>query len=85
MICEQVKEFLSVYLDNQLALEEREAIATHLQACTECSNVLADFRRIDALLCQMLRVAPDASLHQKIFSSAEYKEIIALDSESPHH
>jgi Tol biopolymer transport system component len=75
MKCEQVKEFLSAYLDSQLALEEREAIAMHLQTCTECSNMLVDFRYFDTLLSSLPRVAPDASLRRKIFSSAEYKEI----------
>ncbi|HEX3642058.1 MAG TPA: zf-HC2 domain-containing protein [Ktedonobacteraceae bacterium] len=75
MKCEQVKESLSAYLDNQLALEEREAIATHLQTCTECSHALVDFRYFDALVSRLPRVVPDASLRQKIFSSAEYREI----------
>jgi len=75
MKCEQVKESLSAYLDSQLALEEREAIATHLQTCTECSTVLVDFRYFDTLISRLPRVVPDASLRQKIFSSAEYKEI----------
>ncbi len=75
MKCEQVKELLSAYLDGQLALEEGEAIVIHLQACTECSNVLADFRYFDALLLHLPRVAPDALLRQKIFSSAAYKEM----------
>jgi predicted anti-sigma-YlaC factor YlaD len=78
MKCEQVKEFLSAYLDSQLALEEREAIAAHLQTCTECNNVLVDFRYFDALLARLPCVAPDESLRQKIFSSAKYKEISGI-------
>ena len=75
MKCEQVKGSLSAYLDSQLALEEREAIATHLQTCTEYSNVLVDYRYFDTLLSRLPHVAPDASLRQEIFSSAAYKVI----------
>ena len=85
MKCEQVKESLSAYLDSQLVLEEREAIATHLQTCTECSNVLVDFRYFDTLLSRLPRVEPNALLRQKIFSSAEYQEITMLGPFSPRH
>jgi predicted anti-sigma-YlaC factor YlaD len=71
MKCEQVRESLSASLDSQLALEERGAIATHLQTCTECSNALVDFRYFDVLLSDLPRVVPDELFQQKIFSSAE--------------
>jgi hypothetical protein len=75
MNCEQVKELLSAYLDNTLAQEEHQQIATHLQNCAECSAMLADFRRFDALLIQLPRISPDESLQEKIFSSPEYQEL----------
>lgn len=81
MRCEQVKEFLSAYLDSQLVLEEREAIATHLRTCTECSNMLMDFRYFDALLSRLPRVAPDASLRQKVFSSALPNQLVIVLSD----
>ena len=75
MNCEQVKELLSAYLDNALAPEERRSVATHLEACPECSEMLADFRRFDVLLSRMPRINPDASLRERIFSSQEYLEL----------
>jgi predicted anti-sigma-YlaC factor YlaD len=71
MKCEQVGESLSASLDSQLALEEREAIAAHLQTCTECRNALVDFRYFDVLLSDLPRVVPDELFLQNIFSSAE--------------
>ena len=75
MNCEQVEELLSAYLDNALALEERLAVATHLQGCSHCSTILADFQRLDALLSQQPRVSPDPALRDRIFSSLEYLEL----------
>jgi hypothetical protein len=75
MKCEQVKGSLSACLDSQLALEEREAIATHLLTCKEWNNVLVDFRYFSAVLSNLLYVVPNVSLQQKKISSAEHKEI----------
>jgi Tol biopolymer transport system component len=75
MNCEQVKELLSPYLDNTLAQEERQQVATHLQHCVECSDMLADFRRFDALLTQLPRISPNEALREKIFSSPAYQEL----------
>lgn len=75
MNCEQVEELLSAYLDNELAPEERRRVAAHLQGCSHCSGVLADFRRHDFLLSQLPRVSPDPALHTRIFTSPEYLEL----------
>jgi anti-sigma factor RsiW len=37
---------LSEYLDEELAPEERAALAAHLKECAECSATLADLRRV---------------------------------------
>jgi Tol biopolymer transport system component len=69
MNCEQVKELLSAYLDDTLAQEERLQVATHLQNCAECSAILADFRRFDALLTQLPRIsAPPAGTYAPVQS-----------------
>ena len=40
---------LSDYLDDELEAAERAAVDAHLRACTECSTVLNDLRRVIAL------------------------------------
>src|SRR6266700_4070397 len=75
MNCEQVKELLSAYLDDALALKEQRGVAAHLAVCLECSSMLADFQRFDVLLSRMPRIKPDASLRERIFSSPEYLEL----------
>lgn len=74
--CEQVKDLLSPYLDCVLAEEERRVVAEHLELCSECRALLADFRRFDILLSQLSRVSPRSSLRESIFSSPEYLELI---------
>jgi Putative zinc-finger len=41
-------ERLSEYLDDELAPEERAALAAHLEGCAECSATLAELRRVVA-------------------------------------
>ena len=73
MNCEQVEELLSAYLDDSLALGEtaesasqlKLQVATHLQDCSHCSTVLADFRRFDNLLAHLPRVNPSTELREK--------------------
>lgn len=75
MNCEQVEELLSAYLDNALAPEERLTVAYHVQNCTACSAILADFRCFDTLLFHIPRINPASALREKIFSSPEYLEL----------
>lgn len=83
MNCEQVEELLSAYLDNTLVLGEteesaqqlHEEITMHLQGCTRCNAVLADYRRFDEILSMMPRIIPDSALRNRIFSSPEYLEL----------
>lgn len=80
MNCEQVKELLSPYLDNALAEEERRIVATHLETCPACNALLTDFRHFDTLLSQLPRVGPGVGLHERIFSSPEYLELIGTST-----
>ncbi len=83
MNCEQVRDMLSAYLDDTLALGEaaqstfelKAAIIAHLEDCAQCRVVLADYRRFDSLLRQLPRVHPTSSLRESIFSSPEYLEL----------
>ncbi len=75
MNCEQVEELLSAYLDNALATGERREVAAHLQTCTKCSALLAEFSRNDALLSHLPRISPDPSVRNRIFSSPEFLEL----------
>jgi Tol biopolymer transport system component len=92
MNCEQVRDMLSAYLDDTLALGEaaqsafqlKIAITAHLEGCDHCRAVLADYRRFDKLLVQLPRVKPDPSLRERIFSSPEYLELTGTYGTAHH-
>ncbi|MDQ3042975.1 MAG: zf-HC2 domain-containing protein [Acidobacteriota bacterium] len=46
MNCEQCKELISVYLDNELEAEVSMSIQTHLAVCLECAKMCEDFAMI---------------------------------------
>ncbi len=46
MNCEQCKELISVYLDNELEAEVSTSIQTHLAVCLECAKMCEDFAMI---------------------------------------
>lgn len=71
MRCGQVKELLSAYLDAELATDEREQVALHLQYCSGCGEILTDFRRFDLLLANLPRVGPE---YQQDVSSKPLKQ-----------
>ncbi len=75
MNCERVEELLSAYLDNALVPEEWREVTAHLETCAECSAMLAEFSRNDALISHLPRVSPDAALRDRIFSSPEFLEL----------
>jgi len=75
MNCERVEELLSAYLDNALASEEWQEVIAHLQTCTNCSAMLIEFSRNDALISHLPRVSPDPALRNRIFSSPEFLEL----------
>ncbi|GCE06367.1 anti-sigma factor family protein [Dictyobacter aurantiacus] len=70
MNCEQVRDLLSAYLDDQLTANERQYVDTHLTSCPHCAGVLADYRRFDTLLAQLPRVTPTTDLRDRILAAA---------------
>ncbi len=55
MNCVEVKIILQLYLDNELSTRETLDVQTHLDECSACAQLLADFNRQDELLRQAAR------------------------------
>ena len=77
MNCERAEEYLSAYLDDMLDPQLREEIQAHLDQCAHCREVLADYRRFDALLGITPRIAPPDALRDRLFGSPEYAALLA--------
>lgn len=75
MICEQVEERLSAYLDNMLAPAERRDVTIHLQTCSLCLTSLAELYQNDLLLTLLPRVSPTPTLGERLFSLPELLEL----------
>ena len=69
MKCEQVKGLLSVYLDDQLTIQQRQVVVQHLDICIECHATLEEYRHYDALLAQLPRIEPSPGLRDAVFSA----------------
>jgi hypothetical protein len=46
MTCEQCEERMSDYIENTLAVSERESVAVHLRSCAACTSLLASMNDV---------------------------------------
>jgi hypothetical protein len=59
MLCEQVREHLSAYLDKELTAELTASVVRHLDACAECRTLLDELRATADLLGRLpVRTVP---------------------------
>jgi anti-sigma factor RsiW len=49
LVCQQLVEKVSAYLDGDLSLADRTAVERHLAACDDCSGYVDQVRRLLAL------------------------------------
>lgn len=66
MSCEEIKQELSLYLDDQLTLPARAATDEHLQRCPLCRAELAELRALSRSLSQLSRPLPPPELASSI-------------------
>ncbi len=71
MNCDRAGELLGAYLRDDLSPSTRAEVQAHLNQCAACSADLD----LDRLVFNLPREEPSASLHDRIFSSAEFREI----------
>ncbi len=72
MNCDRVGELLSAYLRDELLPSTRAEVQAHLDHCPSCRADLD----VDRLVFELPRVQPSVSLHNRIFSSPEFQEIV---------
>jgi len=52
--CPEWEEILAAFNQEELSASEREALNFHLQSCSACASVFADYQRMDLLIDQAL-------------------------------
>lgn len=66
--CKKIENSLPLYLDNLLSSAEKRAIEEHLKSCPQCSKVLADIKKTDAITRGLSEVEPPPWFKQKIMA-----------------
>lgn len=66
MICLDMQERLSAYLDGDLSPEEMKEVAGHLSGCESCQAVLTELRQVRNKLRSLPEVEVPADLHSSI-------------------
>lgn len=62
MMCEQVNDELSAYLDGELPADARAAVESHLAGCVECQQAAAELKSIAAAIHDLPRLKAPAGL-----------------------
>ena len=65
MACEDYKDLMMGYLDEELSAEQIRQFEEHLTACKECTAQLQEFRQLKAITDQMTLVEPEDRLWQQ--------------------
>ncbi len=64
MACNDYKELLMGYLDNELNDEQINRFEEHLAGCPECADELEQFRKLKAITDEVTLVEPEDKLWQ---------------------
>jgi predicted anti-sigma-YlaC factor YlaD len=65
MACEDYKDLMMGYLDEELSAEQIRQFEEHLRACKDCTAQLQEFRQLKAITDQITLVEPEDRLwHQ---------------------
>jgi len=65
MACEDYKDLMMGYLDEELSTEQIRRFEEHLATCKQCSSQLQEFRQLKAITDQMTLIEPEDRLWQQ--------------------
>ncbi len=65
MACEDYKDLMMGYLDEELSAEQIRRFEEHLRTCKQCSSQLQEFRQLNAITEQMTLIEPEDRLWQQ--------------------
>lgn len=72
MKCKKARKLINDYIDNKLELKQKVILEQHLKGCSECKNLLMDFKKIVNGAKNLKILSPSPHLWSKI--QAELKE-----------
>ena len=65
MTCDNYKDLMMGYLDNELDDEQKRRFEEHLAGCRECSEELNEFRKLKAITDEVTLVEPEDRIWQQ--------------------
>ncbi len=69
MTCNDHKDSMMGYLDNELSAEERQQFEEHLAGCGECAGELEEFKKLKAITDEVTLVEPEDRMWQEYWGS----------------
>lgn len=78
MKCEELEELLSLYLEDELSLEEKNAVEIHLKGCQNCSNFLSFMKETKESLSFLPELEVSGNLLGRLYSIPEKKKKFKL-------
>ena len=68
MTCQNYKDLMMAYLDNELDDEQRRAFEQHLSSCSVCANELKEFQKLKQLTDNVTLIEPEDRIWQQYWS-----------------
>ena len=69
MTCENYKDLLMGYLDEELSNEEKVRLEEHLQDCSDCRVELKEFRRLKQITDEVTLIEPEDKIWRAYWSN----------------
>jgi predicted anti-sigma-YlaC factor YlaD len=67
--CDDYKDLMMGYLDNELSDEQRQRFEEHLAGCGECASELEEFKKLKAITDEVTLVEPEDRMWQEYWGS----------------
>src|SRR3990172_6109081 len=64
VVCDDYKDLLMGYLDNELSDEQRRRFEEHLAGCPDCAGELEEFKKLKAITDEVTLVEPEDRIWQ---------------------
>lgn len=64
MVCNDYKDLMMGYIDNELSDQQRRQFEEHLAGCPECASELEEFKKLKAITDEVTLVEPEDRIWQ---------------------
>ena len=69
MTCQDYKDLMMCYLDNELDQEQRKFFEEHVASCPECSAELDEFRQLKDMTDNVKLIEPEERIWQQYWGA----------------